>query len=84
MYYVYVLKSLKNKDLYFGFSRNLKVRFKAHNSGKVRSTKAYRPWVLTYYEAYKVKSDAAMREKELKIHAAKNSLMKRIKNSLKV
>lgn len=83
MYYVYVLKSTKNKDIYIGFSNDLKTRYKSHNSGKVKSTKAYRPWKLIYYEAYGVKADATKREKELKMHAAKNELLKRLKKSLK-
>lgn len=83
MYYVYVLKSSKNNDKYVGFTNDLKTRYKSHNSGKVRSTKAYKPWVLLYYEAYKSKADATKRERELKMHAAKNELLKRLKYSLR-
>jgi len=82
MHYVYVLRSEKNKDIYIGFTSNLKVRFNLHNRGKVRSTKAYKPWKLVYFEAYFSKPDATKRERELKIHAAKNELLKRLKNSL--
>lgn len=82
MFYVYVLKSSVNKDLYVGFSEDLGSRVKFHNSGKVRSTKSYRPWVLVYYEAYRVKNDATKREKQLKMHAVKNELTGRLKNSL--
>ncbi|MFV1916907.1 MAG: GIY-YIG nuclease family protein [Patescibacteria group bacterium] len=83
MDYVYVLKSLKNKDIYIGYSNDLKTRYKSHNSGKVRSTKAYRPWKLIYYEAYRVKAEATKRERKLKMHAAKNELLKRLEKSLK-
>ena len=83
MHYVYVLRSEKNKDIYIGFTSNLKIRFNLHNSGKVSSTKANRPWKLIYYEAYMVKVDTIKRERELKIHAAKNELLKRLKNSLR-
>ncbi len=77
MYYVYALKSLINGDLYIGYSTNLKQRFAQHNSKKVLSTKAHIPWKLVYYEAYYDKSDAAKREKQLKMHRAKDDLISR-------
>ncbi|OGG11135.1 hypothetical protein A2Z00_05515 [Candidatus Gottesmanbacteria bacterium RBG_13_45_10] len=83
MYYVYVLRSKKNNDLYIGSCRDLRVRFKQHNSGEVQSTKGYRPWDLIYYEAYRNKKDAGIREKRLKMHAVKNELKERIKFSIK-
>ncbi|MBI5621726.1 GIY-YIG nuclease family protein [Candidatus Falkowbacteria bacterium] len=52
MYYVYIIKSTKNNKLYTGFSKNLATRIKEHNTGRVTSTKLYRPWKLVYYEAY--------------------------------
>ena len=83
VYYVYLLRSPKNKDVYIGFSDDLKNRVKSHNLGKVKSTKGYRPWTLAYYEAYKAKSDASKRERELKLHAAKKVLLSRLENSIK-
>ena len=82
MFYVYALKSLKNGDLYIGFCEDLTVRFRQPNSGKVLSTKAYKPWALIYYEAYLDKRDATIREKQLKMHAVKQELRSRINNSL--
>jgi putative endonuclease len=84
MYYVYALKSLMNGDLYIGYSRDLKTRFRAHNQGKVRSTKINKPWKLVYYEAYKSKSDARKREYQLKISCNKEELKKRLKRSLNI
>ena len=84
MYYMYILRSFKNNDVYVGYTGDLKARFKLHNSGKVKSTKSNRPWVLIYYEAYKNKSDATKREIELKLHAAKKLLLDRLKRSLKI
>lgn len=82
MHYVYILKSKINGDIYVGFSNDLKTRFGQHNSGKVKSTQAYKPWILVYYEAYLDKKDATSREKQLKNHAAKNVLKIQIKNSI--
>ncbi|PIS42046.1 MAG: excinuclease ABC subunit C [Candidatus Kerfeldbacteria bacterium CG08_land_8_20_14_0_20_40_16] len=67
MYYLYLLKSKKDKRLYIGFTNNLKRRLKQHNRGEVISTKGRRPLELVYYEAYSSKKDAMKREKNLKL-----------------
>ena len=58
MFYVYFLKSLKNEDVYIGSCKNVSVRTINHNSGKVKSTKGYRPWKLLGYEEYNTRSEA--------------------------
>lgn len=82
MYYVYILKSLKNNDIYIGFTSDLKIRFKLHNSGQVRATKDNIPWRLVYYEAYLSKHDAVKRERQLKNHRAKLDLKAQLRYSL--
>ncbi len=82
MHYVYVLQSKKDKNLYIGYSDNLRERFKAHNSGKVKSTKSRIPLELIYYEAYRNKADATKREYELKTSQQREFLRIRLKNSL--
>lgn len=84
MYYVYVLKSTINGDIYIGYSEDLRIRIRAHNLGKVKSTRAYKPWDLVYYEAYGRKRDATKREKQLKNHKAKIDLRDQIKYSLEL
>jgi putative endonuclease len=66
MYYVYVLRSLKDRKLYVGYTPNLESRFKKHNRKEVMSTKARAPFELIYYEAYKNREDATSREKYYK------------------
>ena len=83
MFYLYLLKSKKDNSLYLGFAPNLKVRLLKHNQVLVQSTKNLRPWELIYYEAYKSKMDALIREKRLKqFKKGYASLKGRIKNSL--
>lgn len=82
MFYVYVLRSFKNSDLYIGLTKDLKKRFEEHNSRKVFSTKSNTPWELIYYEAYKSRKDAARREKQFKKHKAKIDLIEQLKYSL--
>jgi putative endonuclease len=62
MFYTYVLKSLSTGRHYYGSTSDIKKRLKYHNSGKVRSTKAYRPWEIIYYEIFETKTEAMKRE----------------------
>lgn len=66
MYYVYVIQSLKDHNLYTGSSSDLKKRFEKHKAGGVFSTKNRRPLRLIYYEACLNKTDALHREIYLK------------------
>lgn len=74
MYYVYVLKSSKNGDLYKGFSTDLKRRLEEHNAGTITSTKSGVPWKLIYYEAFANESDARKEEIFLKTGRGRDRL----------
>ena len=77
MYYVYFLLSSINNDLYIGSTENLEVRLKRHNNGKIRSTKAYKPWKLLRYKTYPTRSEAVRMERFYKTHQQKDLLKKR-------
>lgn len=84
MFYVYILKSKKDKYLYTGSTNDLTKRFAEHNAGKVFSTKSRGPFELIYYEAYKAEEDARKREHNLKLRSrALAQLKKRIVESSK-
>ena len=68
--------------LYTGSTNDLRKRLKQHNDGKSTWTKGRGLWTLIYYEAYRGKLDATKREKQLKMHAAKNELLSRLRGSL--
>ncbi|MBA3724025.1 MAG: GIY-YIG nuclease family protein [Candidatus Levybacteria bacterium] len=78
MFYIYILKSLKDNKLYTGFTSDLRKRLKEHQYGNVESTKNRRPLELIYYEAYKEKKGALLREKYLKTTRGKSQLKKQI------
>ena len=82
MYYVYVLQSLRDNNLYFGYTADLEKRVELHNLGKVKSTKNRKPFVLVYYEAYFHKLDATKREYEIKKGQQREVIKKRLKHSL--
>ncbi len=61
-FYTYVLKSERNGQHYYGSCRDLDKRLARHNSGKVRSTKAFRPYKIIYFEQFESRSDAYKQE----------------------
>jgi putative endonuclease len=84
MFYVYILKSLKDNNSYIGSTTDLERRLKEHHEGKCFSTKNRVPFEIIYYEAYKAESDARKRERNLKLRSrAHAQLKKRIEASLK-
>ena len=82
MFYAYVLQSKKNKEIYIGFTSDLKRRIVEHNQGLNFSTKRYMPWDIIYYEACKEETDAKRREKYLKTTQGGRLIKRRIKDFL--
>ena len=82
MFYVYVLKSVIDSNLYVGYTQDLKNRILQHDKGLVSSTKKRRPLFLIYYEACLNQQDATHREKYLKTSWGKRYLKSRLKNYL--
>lgn len=83
MFYVYVLKSLKDNKCYYGSTNDLRRRLKQHQEGRVFSTKYRRPVKLVYYEAFLSETDCREREQKLKNYGKiTTELNKRLKNSL--
>lgn len=79
MYYVYVLKSECDGNLYVGYSSDLRKRLELHSAGRVPSTKLRRPLELVYYEACIIEQDALHREKYLKTAYGKRYIKNRLK-----
>ena len=77
-FYVYVLRSLKDGDLYTGYTGDLKNRLREHQAGSVTSTKNRLPVELIYYEACRDQQDATHREKYLKTAWGKRYLKTRM------
>ena len=79
MFYTYVLKSKKDRELYIGWSNDLKERVLEHNKGLVDATKYRLPMELVYYEACLNEKSAIAREKQLKTGFGRAYLKRRIK-----
>jgi len=85
MYAVYIIRSLKDKNLYIGSTKDLKKRLFEHNSRKIFSTKNRTPFELIYCELYKSEKDARHREQNIKLRSnAFSQLKKRIRDSLEL
>ena len=82
MFYVYVLKSLKDGRFYTGYTNDFQRRLNEHKRGTVFSTKSRRPLKLVYYEACLNSEDAKKREEYLKSAWGKRYLKNRLKNYL--
>jgi putative endonuclease len=78
MYFVYVLRSLKDNKLYIGQTSNVERRLSEHNTGLCRSTKSRIPFELIYKEEFITRSKAMRREKELKTGKGREFLSKEI------
>ena len=81
MFYLYILKS-KIKDWhYIGITKDLNNRLMEHNTGEVRSTKAYKPFKLILTEKFADKTSARKREIFLKkTSKARKEIFKKINN----
>ena len=65
-YYVYVLYSEKLNRYYIGSTSDLEDRLKKHNGTHKGYTSSGQPWILVYNEGYESKSEAILRERQLK------------------
>ncbi|MBI2009660.1 MAG: GIY-YIG nuclease family protein [Candidatus Chisholmbacteria bacterium] len=82
MYFVYILKSLRDNKLYVGYSNNPKKRLALHNQGRITITKHRKPFELIYLEGFRNQQDATTREKFYKTGWGRTHLKKILKNYL--
>ena len=67
MFVTYVLYSGKFDKIYIGYTADLIDRFKSHNKLATKGyTVKFRPWKVVIVEFFENKSDALIREKQLK------------------
>lgn len=76
MYKVYAIKSKQRNYIYVGMTSNLEERIQRHNSGREKTTRAYRPFELIYSEDQPTREEARKREKYFKSGVGKEFLKK--------
>ena len=81
MYYVYILKSLKDDRHYIGYTSDIEKRLIEHNRGKSRSVKNREPFKLIYKEEIESKFEAVRRERQIKKYKGGEALKKLLSKS---
>ena len=81
MWYIYILKSLKNNRLYTGSTNDIERRLKEHNSGQSKYTKLTKPFELVYKESFEERLEARRRELFLKTGKGRELLKSLIEKS---
>ena len=81
-YYVYILQFNNSKDLYKGYTKDLKLRLEQHKKGLVESTKKKGQFKLIYFEGCLNQQDATHREKYFKKYLGRLFLKNRLKSYL--
>jgi len=76
MFYVYILKSLRDEKYYIGHTKDLEQRIQDHNRGKSPSVKLRAPFVLIYQEDYPTRIEAIRRERQIKAYKGGNAFQK--------
>ena len=78
-YFVYLLGNYKRRKLitYAGYTNNLKGRIDLHNTGKGAKFTKGSTWKLIYYEKFKTKKEAMLRENYIKKNRKLRNLIKR-------
>jgi len=74
MFFAYGISSLIRNYIYAGLCKNVEVRFKQHQQGKNRTTRAYRPFELIYVEVFETRKEARAKELFLKSGIGKELL----------
>ncbi|MFH2105076.1 MAG: GIY-YIG nuclease family protein [Parcubacteria group bacterium] len=82
MYYVYILKSLKDNGYYIGYTFDLGERIKKHNAGETKSLKYRRPLKIIYFEEYDTRQEAYKRERQIKKYKGGEAFKKLINRNL--
>jgi putative endonuclease len=66
VFYVYILQSLKDNNLYIGMTSDLEGRIKRRNAGYEKATKNRAPFKLIHSEGFLTRIEARKNEKRFK------------------
>ena len=80
MYKVYILQSLKDLKTYTGYTQDINLRLKEHNSGKVKATFRRRPLKVLHIENVDNLEEAKRKKKYWKTGGGRRRLAKYFKS----
>jgi putative endonuclease len=86
LYYVYIIKSIRDGTYYKGFSEDPYKRLIQHNNKESRYTSLKTLWQLVFIQSFYAKTDALKRERSLKkySHEQIEQLIKSNQNKLRI
>jgi len=74
VFFVYILFSEGGRRTYVGQTSDLDSRVRAHNTGRVKSTRLFVPWKLIHAERFSSRGEAVKREKWFKSHRGRQEI----------
>jgi putative endonuclease len=80
-FYIYIIFSNKTNKYYTGYCENIASRLKKHNSKSTISTKSGIPWILVYSEVFETKTEAIIRENQIKRMKSRKYIEELIRNT---
>ena len=85
-YNVYVIYNKQNNKIYIGQTINLATRLKQHNDSSFRkfTSRFSGEWILIYKEVFINRSQAIVREKQLKSYQGRKFIKDKIVSFLKI
>jgi len=66
MFFVYIIKSLKDGSFYIGQTNDFEDRLRRHNGGHCKFTKSRAPYELVRIEEFSTRNEAMIRERQIK------------------
>ena len=63
MYYVYILLNETNVKTYTGVADDVNKRLAEHNTGRVKSSRPYRPYKIIHTESFETLKEARLKER---------------------
>ena len=81
MFFVYVLRSLRDGKYYTGSTSDLHRRLQEHNAGRAKSTRNRRPFEVSHVEEFETREEAESREKYLKCGKGREELKEILSNA---
>ena len=74
MYYVYILLNQAKTRTYTGVAKDVEKRLEQHNSGRVKSSRPYRPYKTIHLELFETLKEARHKEKFYKTTTGRRKL----------
>ena len=66
MFYVYILRSQRDKSSYVGITENIQKRLLEHNTGSAKYSSGKKPFILVWFCGFREETKAQLFEKYLK------------------